>query len=315
MDSSGIRQIAVVGAGLMGHGIAQDFAAGGYDVRLTSRSKAGLNRAEGQIRNNLDRMAALGVFDRSRTEEVMNRVHLCSGLDNAVDRADLVIEAVYEDLPLKQRLFKQLDLACPAHTILASTTSTFGASQISSVRPDRVLVAHYINPPYLVPLVEIVPGPETAGTTVSTVRDLLTCLGKQPVVLTREVPGFISVRLQAALLREALSLVQSGAVDADAVDTVIKTSLGRRWAVAGVFEVLDLAGWDTVSDISSWLFPTLDRSDDLPAILRERVERGELGVKSNRGFYDWTPESAEELRRRIGHALVEIGRWQNTPLP
>lgn len=315
MDSSGIRQIAVVGAGLMGHGIAQEFAAGGYDVRLTSRSKAGLKRAEGQIRNNLDRMEALGVFDRSRTEEVMGRVRLCPDLDGAVDQADLVIEAVYEDLPLKQRLFEQLDRTCQSHTILASTTSTFGASQISTVRPDRVLVAHYINPPYLVPLVEIVPGPETAGTTVSTVRDLLTRLGKQPVVLTREVPGFISVRLQAALLREALSLVQSGAADADAVDTVIKTSLGRRWAVAGVFEVLDLAGWDTVSDISSWLFPTLDRSKELPAVLREQVERGDLGVKSNRGFYDWTPESAEELRRRIGRALVEIGRWQAAPLP
>ena len=299
----------------MGHGIAQEFAAGGYDVRLTSRSKAGLKRAEAQIRNNLDRMAALGVFDSSRTEEMMGRVHLCSDLDGAVGQADLVIEAVYEDLPLKQHIFNQLDLTCPAHTILASTTSTFGASQISTVRPDRVLVAHYINPPYLVPLVEIVPGAETSETTVSTVRELLTRLGKQPVVLTREVPGFISVRLQAALLREALSIVQSGAADAEAVDTVIKTSLGRRWAVAGVFEVLELAGWDTVSNISSWLFPTLDRSDELPAILRERVELGELGVKSSRGFYDWTPESAEELRRRIGHALVEIGRWQTTPLP
>ena len=313
MDSSPVGQIAVVGAGLMGHGIAQEFAAGGHDVRLTSRSKASLRRAEGQIRGNLDRMAALGVFDSSRTEEVMSRVRLCADLDAAVGRADLVIEAVYEDLPLKQRLFQRLDSACPAHTILASTTSTFGASQLSTARPDRVLVAHYINPPYLVPLVEIVPGPETAGTTVATVRELLTRLGKQPVVLTREVPGFISVRLQAALLREALSLVQSGAADADAVDTVIKTSLGRRWAVAGVFEVLDLAGWDTVSDISSWLFPTLDRSSELPAVLRDRVELGELGVKSNRGFYDWTPESSEELRRRIAHALVEIGRWQATP--
>ena len=315
LDSSGIRQIAVVGAGLMGHGIAQEFAAGGYDVRLTSRSKAGLERAEAQIRNNLDRMAALGVFDRSRTEEVMSRVHLCADMEDAVGQADLVIEAVYEDLPLKQRIFQRLDRACPAHTILASTTSTFGASQISTVRPDRVLVAHYVNPPYLVPLVEVVPSPETADTTVAAIRELLTRLGKQPVVLTREVPGFISVRLQAALLREALSLVQSGAADAEAVDTVIKTSLGRRWAVAGVFEVLDLAGWDTVSDISSWLFQTLDRSEEPPAVLRDRVERGELGVKSSRGFYDWTPESAEELRRRIGRALVEIGRWQTTPPP
>ena len=311
MDASSIRQIGVVGAGLMGHGIAQEFAAGGYDVRLTSRSQASLSRAAGQIRDNLDRLATLGVFDRGRTEEVMSRVRLCPELDDAVNEADMVVEAVYEDLPLKRRLFQQLDRACPARTILASTTSTFSASQISTVRPERALVTHYINPPYLVPLVEIVPSAETAETTIATVRELLTHLGKQPVVLRRETPGFISVRLQAALLREALSLVQSGAATADAVDTVIKTSLGRRWAVAGVFEVLDLAGWDTVSEISSWLFPMLESSDELPAVLRERVERGELGVKSDRGFYDWTPESAEELRRRIGHALIEIGRWQS----
>ncbi|MCH8205574.1 MAG: 3-hydroxyacyl-CoA dehydrogenase family protein, partial [Chloroflexi bacterium] len=239
------------------------------------------------------------------------RLSACLTLDDAVSDADLVIEAVYEDLSLKQRMFEQLDRTCPDRTVLASTTSTFPATQLAMAtgRPDRVLVAHYINPPYLVPLVELVPGEGTSEETLGAVHGLLTGIGKQPVVLRKEVPGFISVRLQAALLREALSLVQSGAATPEDVDMVIRTSIGRRWAVAGVFEVLELAGWDVVSDIASWLFPQLESSSELPAVLRERVERDELGVKSGKGFYDWAPDSAEDLRRRIAHALVEIDGW------
>ena len=315
MDADDIKRIAVVGAGLMGHGIAQEFATAGYDVRLTSRSQASLDRAVGQIKDNLGRLIALGVVDEAQVAGVEARLRTCVDFADAVGDADLVIEAVYEDLSLKQRVFKRLDRICPDRTILASTTSTFPATQIATAtsRPDRALVAHYINPPYLVPLVELVPGEGTSEETLTAVRELLADLGKQPVVLRKEVPGFISVRLQAALLREALSLVQSGAAAPEDVDTVIKTSLGRRWAVAGVFEVLDLAGWDVVSDISSWLFPKLESSGEPPPVLREKVERQEFGVKSNKGFYEWTPQSAEELRQRIARALVEIEGWKRRP--
>ena len=313
MNADVVERIAVVGAGLMGHGIAQEFATAGYEVRLTSRSQASLDRASGHIKDNLERLVALGVVDMAQVEGVETRLRTCVDLAEAVGDVDLVIEAVYEDLPVKRRVFEHLDRACSDRTILASTTSTFTATQIATAtgRPDRVLVAHYINPPYLVPLVELVPGEDTAEATLTAVRELLIRLGKQPAVLRKEVPGFISVRLQAALLREALSLVQSGAATPEAVDTVIKTSLGRRWAVAGVFEVLELACWDVISDIASWLFPKLESSGELPQVLREMVDRKEIGVKSNKGFYDWTPQSAEELRRRIARALVEIEGWSD----
>lgn len=313
MTAYDVERIAVVGAGLMGHGIAQEFATAGYEVRLTSRSQASLDRASGQIKDNLERLMALGVVDNDQVKGVEIRLRTCVDLAEAVGDVDLVIEAVYEDLAVKRRVFEHLDRACSDRTILVSTTSTFPATQIATAtgRPDRVLVAHYINPPYLVPLVELVPGEDTAEATLTTVRELLIRVGKQPAVLRKEVPGFISVRLQAALLREALSLVQSGAATPEAVDTVIKTSLGRRWAVAGVFEVLELAGWDVISNIASWLFPKLESSGEIPPILREMVGRRELGVKSNKGFYDWTPQSTEELRRRIARALVEIEGWSD----
>ena len=311
MNADDIKQIAVIGAGLMGHGIAQEFATAGYDVRLTSRTEESLGRGVDQIKRNLERLVGLGVLETGPAARAEERLTTCLTLEDAVSDADLVIEAVYEDLSLKRQGFEQLDRACPDRTLLASTTSTFPATQIATAtgRPDRVLVAHYINPPYLVPLVELAPGEGTSEETLGAVHALLTGIGKQPVVLRKEVPGFISVRLQVALLREALSLVQSGVATPEDIDKVIRTSIGRRWAVAGVFEVLELAGWDVVSDIASWLFPQLESSLELPAVLRERVERDELGVKSGKGFYDWTADSAEDLRRRIAHALVEIDAW------
>ena len=309
-----INRIAVVGAGLMGHGIAQEFAVAGYEVGLTSRSRDSLDRAVERIRGNLEMLVDLGPVTSQMAEQAMSRLHPDPRLEGAVQEADLVVEAVYEDLALKQAVFRALDSTCPERTVLASTTSTFAPSELASAtrRPEKVLVAHYINPPYLVPLVEIVPAKRTSSETLSTVRDLLSSIGKRPVVVRQEVPGFISVRLQMALAREALWLVQEGVASPEDVDTVIKTSLGRRWAVAGVFEVLELAGWDLVSTIASWLLPDLASSTELPPVLTDKLDRGELGVKTGSGFYDWTPESAEALRQRIAHALVEINRW---PVP
>ena len=208
-----------------------------------------------------------------------------------------------------------MDKICPDRTVLASTTSTLMPSDLASAtqRPDKVLVAHYVNPPYLVPLVEVVPGEATSEETVNAVRDLLTVIGKRPVVLRQELPGFVSVRLQWALLREAMSLVQRGVVSPQDVDLILRDSLGRRWSAAGVFETLELAGWDLISAVASRVVPDLESSTAVPRLLYEKVERGELGVKTGKGFYDWTPETTECLRRRITHALVGIEGWPREP--
>ena len=314
MSAAEIRRVAVVGAGLMGHGIAQEFALAGYEVHINDLTEEKLEGALANIRANLDKHTELGWVDRERAKGVPERIYASTVLEEVVGDVDLVIEAVYEDLELKQEIFEALDGSCPEHTILASNTSSLMPSKIAERvrRVDKVLVAHYVNPPYLIPLVEIVPSHETSDETVGAVVDVLTRLGKRTVMVRKEVPGFIINRLQLALLREALSMVEGGVASAQDVDAAIKTSIGRRWAVAGVFEVFELARWDLLLAIAEDLYPHLEASPEVSPILREKVERGELGVQTGKGFYDWTPEGAAALRERIAHALVEIGRWSRT---
>ncbi len=306
-----IKHIAVVGAGLMGHGIAQEFALAGYDVHLHARTAGSLQTALNNIDTNLKRLIGMGAVTREQAELVPARLHSSTAFADTVANANVVIESVYEDVTLKHQIFQALDTSCPADTILASNTSTLPLSQFATDlrRPDKVLVAHYANPPYLIPLVELVRGPETSDDTVTTMSALLTRIGKRPIVVQKEVPGFILNRLQGALLREALWLVQNGIASPQDIDIALKNSIGRRWAVAGVFEIFELAGWDLLNAITAGLFPHLASSSEVPPVLKDKVARGELGVKTGKGFYEWTPESAEALRQRIAQALVAIERW------
>lgn len=311
MQVDEIRKVAVVGAGLMGHGIAQEFALGDYEVRLVSRSKESLERALHNIRGNLDRLMGFGMVSREQAEIVLDNIYPTVEFAEATDSVDVVIESVYEDLELKKQIFQQLDEMCPERTILASNTSSLMPSAFAAAtrRPDRVLVTHYANPPYLIPLVEIVRGRNTSDETVVTISGLLEKLGKRTIVAQKEVPGFILNRLQAALLREALWLVENGVASPQAVDAGIRNSIGRRWAVAGIFEIFDLAGWDLLLNMVSELQAHLSASPKVSPVLAEKVQCGELGVKTGKGFYEWTPEAAEGLRERIAQALIEIEKW------
>ncbi len=312
MNVDEIHRIAVVGAGLMGHGIAQEFALAGYEVHLHDLTEEKLQQALKNIQANLQMLMGLGIVTREQVETTPNHIHITPLLKDAVSEADVVIEAVLEDLPLKQRVFQELDQMCPERTILASNTSTIMPSQLASAtrRPEKVLVAHYFNPPYLLPLVEVVRSAETSDETVSTLYNLLVKVGKSPVIVQKEVPGFIANRFQRALLREALWLVQKGIATPQDVDTVIKSSIGRRWAVAGVFEIFEIAGWELV--LAAFAQPQFEIDpfpEELTSLLKEKIERGELGVKTGKGFYEWTPESAEALKQRIAQALVKIAKW------
>ena len=295
----------------MGHGIAIEFALAGYDVRLHSRSEESLERARGMIRNSLERLHDLGRVSEQQAEAVPGLVRMSTDLADVVSNADLVIESIYEDIDAKTHLFAQLDDLCPDRTILASNTSSFLPSRlaVATTRPDKVISAHFLNPPFFVPLVEVVPTAQTSEETTSVVMELLTSLGKQPILVEREVPGFVASRLQMALLREALWLVENQVASAEDVDKAISAGLGRRWAKAGVLQVLEVAGWDLISRVAADVFPHLS-NEDVPALLLEMVERGDIGVKAGKGFYDWTPEKAEELRRRIAQGLVEIDKLE-----
>jgi 3-hydroxybutyryl-CoA dehydrogenase len=305
-----IRKIGVVGAGLMGHGIAMELAAAGYQVSLHDLSPEILQRAMATVQVDLRTLVEAGMLTAAQAEAAPGRLRPTTDLAELARDADLVIEAVAERLEVKHAVFGQLDTLCPERTILATNSSTLTASQIApaTCRPDRVLVAHYWNPPYLLPLVEIVGGPDTSPETVQTVYAFMRHIGKNPVVLQKEAPGFIGNRLQFALFREALSLVERGVARPEDVDLVVRSSFGRRLAVAGPFEVFDLAGYDVIHNACAYVFPDLDCSKEPPALLRQRVERGELGVKTGQGFYSWTREAADGLRRRIATALAWLNR-------
>jgi 3-hydroxybutyryl-CoA dehydrogenase len=311
MKVEDIKRIAVVGAGLMGHGIAQEFALAGYEVSLNDLTDEMLKQALRDIRRNLKMLAEMGLIARDRIEPALNKIQVNTLLEELVSDVDVVIEAVFEDLAIKQQVFRELDKHCPEHTILASNSSSLMPSQMASAtsRPDKVLVTHYYNPPYLLPLVEVVKSPLTSDETVQTIYELMKKAGKTPVILRKEALGFIGNRLQFALVREAFSIVEKGIASPEDIDVVIKNSFGRRLSVAGLFEIFDIAGWDLGVPVYSYIVPDLETSKDLPRLLKEKVERGELGVKTRKGFYEYTPESAEALRRRVAGALLEIAKW------
>ena len=315
MKQEDVRRITVVGVGLMGHGIALEFATAGYEVHITDVSEETLTAAVERIRASLRLLADVGAIAPDGIDAAIARITPEPSMGKAAANADVVIEAVFEDLGLKRRIFAVLDTVCPERTVLASNTSTYVPSAIASAtkRPDRVLVAHYFNPPHLLPIVEVVRGPETSTQTLKLITSLLRSIGKQPAVVQKEVPGFVGNRLQMALDREALAMVRDGVASVEDIDTVVKYGFGRRLAVAGLFEVGELAGWDVLATIAGMLFPDIDDSKQVPAILQERIDRGDFGVKSGRGFYDWTPESADALRRKVGEALAEMARWDKSP--
>ena len=308
MSTKDIRHIAVIGAGLMGHSIAQEFAVSGYRVSLNDMSEERLDHARERIRQNLEMLGRSDEWDG-----VASRITFTGDLRTAVEGADLVIEAITENLDIKRELFAELESICRADTILASNTSTFMPSQLAEAtqNPGRVIVMHYFNPPHIVPLVEVVGGRDTSPETVGTVRDLLISQGKKPVVLEKEVLGFIGNRLQAALLRECFALVENGVVRPEDIDTVVTTSFGRRLGVAGVFEVFDAAGADVWHAICEQLMPDIASSTEVPPAIARMSESGDFGLKTGRGVYEWPDEAAIDLRRRIARAVEEIGRWND----
>ena len=308
MSTKDIRNIAVVGAGLMGHSIAQEFAVAGCHVSLNDVSEERLGHARERIRQNLE------MLGRSQeVDEVESRMTFTGDLRTAVEDADLVVEAIFENLDVKKALFAELESICSKDTILASNTSTFMPSQLAEAtkNPSRVVVTHYFNPPHVVPLVEVVGGRDTSPETIETMRELLLSQGKKPVVLGTEALGFIANRLQAALLRECFALVENGVARPEDIDTVVTTSLGRRLGVAGPFEVFDAAGADVWHAIFEGLAHDIESSTEIPPGIARMVERGDFGLKTGRGVYEWSPESSAELRSRIARAVEEIGRWND----
>ena len=316
MKADKIQRIAVVGAGLMGHAIAQEFALAGYEVHLNDVSDDRLKRALRNVAASLKRLAELGLTSPGQIKPVFSRIRASTVLEDTVEDSDVVIETVSEQLALKRRIFRALDRCCPRRTILACNTSTFMPSQLASVteRRDKVLVAHYFNPPYLLPLVELVPSKDTSAQTMTAMRDLLMAIGKKPVLLQKEAPGFVGNRLQAALLREALSIVRKGIAAPGEVDAIVKQGFGRRLAFAGPFEICYLGGLDVWTSVALGLFPQLERSPRFLRRVLENAIRSEFGPGRRRGPSSRAGNAATELRRRITRGLAQFARASTSPV-
>jgi 3-hydroxybutyryl-CoA dehydrogenase len=280
-----VERVAVVGAGLMGHGIAQAFAEAGAPVAVWDPDAEVRASVHDRVRANL---RALGRTAEA-VDAVLGRVTVLANLEPAVDGAEVVIEAAPEDLGIKQRLFERLgELAGPG-TMLATNTSVIPVARITERTRNRgrALGTHWWNPPYLIPLVEVVQAEATDPEVVERMLRLLAAAGKTPVHVRRDVPGFVGNRLQHALWREAFRLVEDGVCDAETVDVVVKSSFGRRLGVLGPIENADLVGLDLTLAIHEYLLPDLDRTPGPAAVLRDKVARGELGRKTGKGFFDW----------------------------
>jgi 3-hydroxybutyryl-CoA dehydrogenase len=272
-------RIAVIGAGLMGHGIAQVFALHGHAVAITDSFTANLDTVKARIGANL--------ADLGDDPAAVDRVTPVADLGAAVRDADYVVEAVLEDLPLKQKLFGEIERHVRSDTILASNTSVIPITRIMEYlqHRERALGTHWWNPPYLVPLVEVIGTQWTAAGTLDRTMALHKAIGKTPVHVKKDVAGFVGNRLQHALWREAVALVEHGICDAETVDTVIKAAFGRRLAVLGPLEIESRPG------------PS--------PYLEKLVAEGKLGFKSGEGFRRWTPKQQQALRARVTQHLKQ----------
>ena len=288
----------------MGSGIAAVFAAGGINVRIYDSDASRLQSCRLQIGRIAEELSANGLLDTS-PNQVVQRVAVAQQL-NDLQTCQFIIEAIPEDLELKHRLYRQLEQAVPHGTVLASNTSGLMPSRLieNMEHPERFVVAHFWNPPHAIPLVEVVPSDKTGSETVETVLAFLRRVGAEPVLISKELPGFIGNRLQYAVLREALAIVRSGAATPEAVDLVMKASLGRRYATVGPIETADLGGLDTFLSIASHLMPELAKDEEVLDLIRERVNAGKVGLRSGEGFYSWPQERANQVLARRNQDLL-----------
>jgi 3-hydroxybutyryl-CoA dehydrogenase len=286
-------RIAVIGAGLMGHGIAQVFALAGHDVTITDAHRPTLDSALSRISANLR--------DLGDDEKAVSRVKPVADLADCVREADYVVEAILEDMPLKQKTFAEIEKHVRTDTILASNTSVMPITEIMQglKHRERALGTHWWNPPFLVPLVEVIGTRWTSQAAIDFTMKLHADAQKQPAHVKKDVPGFIGNRLQHALWREAVSLVERGICDAETVDRVIKAAFGRRLAVLGPLENADLVGTDLTLAIHKTVLPDIDHRPGPSPYLERLVAEGKLGFKSGEGFRKWSAEEQAALRSKV----------------
>jgi 3-hydroxybutyryl-CoA dehydrogenase len=306
-----IHQVVLVGAGTMGEGIAQCFAQAGIRVKLLDQTREILDRCLNQIEINIQQFFDVGLLDENPSA-VKSRIEpmLSTDLQLAVKDCDMAIEIIPEILDLKRQLFTRLDSLRP-DIIIASNTSSFTITALAEglTHPERVVGLHYFNPAHIVPLVEIHRGALTSNALVDEMRDLMLKTGKKPILVKKVVPGFIVNRIQGAVMREIAYLIDNDIVTAEDLDTAVKSSVGLRYALYGPLEQEDVTGLDTSIRIGASVFKTLNNGTEPSTILKEKVSRGDLGLKSGRGWYDYTGKTRSEILSERNNKLMRLFKY------
>ncbi len=291
-------EIAVLGAGTMGLCIAQLFALHGHRVTLYNRTPANLEKALIQIQNNLETLKSMGQIDDSLISSTMSNIRKTSDLKDSVAGADFVIENLAENQDLKKKIFSLLDEYCEEDVIFSSDTSTMNIYEFVEVsHPERLVIAHFFNPAYVMPLVELVRGPETSDEVVASVKELLEANEKSVAVLNKAIPGFILNRITMAVFREASYIAGQGFASPEDIDKAITATFGPRYTFEGPFALSDFAGLDVYERLGTLLPPVLCSDTKCPSILTEKVKNNKLGVKTGEGFYRYDDAANAHHRR------------------
>lgn len=294
-----LEKVTVLGAGTMGHGIAQLYAQAGYEVHMYDIKDEYLEKAMERISNNLDMMIQEQTITEEDKNSALQHISTSTDLKEAVSGTRFVTEAVSENLKIKFELFSQLEEIVEDDVIIASNTSTFSIKELSEgvKKKDRLIITHFFNPAHLVPLVEVVKGPETSTEIIDRTVGVLKAIGKKPVVLKKDIPGLIANRLQAALVREAFYLLDNDVAEAEDIDLAITAGPGFRWAFIGPLETADFGGLDIWKSVIENLAPVLSKDEKIPPFVEEKVQSGNLGTKTGNGLFSYTDH--EEIQRRI----------------
>lgn len=306
-----VWNIAIVGAGTMGLSMAQFFAMNGHKTSLYNRTPKNLDKAMVDIKNNLKTLLELEAIKEDEIESTLDRIKPFTELKDAVKDADLVIESIAEDVDLKKKIFKSLDEYCKKDAILSSGTSSLNIFEFLEVsNPERLIITHFFNPAYVMPLVEVVRGPKTSDQVVDRVYNMLKESGKSPAILNKVIPGFIVNRLSVAIAREALYMVEQGWTSPEDIDAAITSTFGSRYPFEGHFELFDHIGLDVGSSVINLLVPHLCSSTDSFKVIDEKVEEGKLGVKTGEGFKEYP--DPEKARRERDKRIIKVIEFVKT---
>jgi 3-hydroxybutyryl-CoA dehydrogenase len=310
--TDGLRNAAVIGTGMMGPGIALTLALGGWRTAILSRSEANAARGLEKARVQAGLLAENELVDGPRAVQAVSLLRTSADFDDTVRGAGLVIESGPEDMAFKQELFARMDALTGPETLLASNTSGLSITAIAErcARPERVLTAHFWNPPHLMPLVEIVLGGRTSQESAETLRAVLEKCGKTPVMVRQDRPGQLGNRLQMALLREAANMIAEGIAGAEDIDSVLRNGLGLRMPGYGLLEHMDVVGLNLGLAVLEYVARDLYSEPRAPEYVRELVRRGDLGAAAGQGFYDWSVKSADEVRASRDASLIAILRYR-----